>query len=302
MKNIRKAVFETNSSSSHSIHIDESTELFDTTLLPNESGVIVLTGGEFGWEWAKFNDAKTKANYAAVESSGVRRSMLEEVIMEQTGARQIMFAVSDSYIDHQSYGKLGAIATHSELKNFIFNPNCWLVTGNDNESSPSNMFDFPKVTVDGVEEIKYTWELSIHGCYDTPKFTRKPTIEKLKEALGDTLADARFNARGERCDDTSWGSATMYFEPCSFRLRLMLVDKFESKVVINESGTAVLALCSILLEKDVAKQFAVDKFYAIEFHEREKVVREVFEKDRNKYLIEIPFELKKIKKTKKTEK
>jgi hypothetical protein len=94
---IRKHTFESNSSSSHTIFISEEVLLLDTSLLPNEDGDLILDGGEFGWEWERYNDAWTKANYAAISSSGVDRNMLEEVLKEQTGAKKIIFNFSEDW-------------------------------------------------------------------------------------------------------------------------------------------------------------------------------------------------------------
>jgi hypothetical protein len=159
---IRKSVFETNSSSTHSIHIDNKTMLMDTSLLSNEDGEIVLTGGEFGWEWQRYNDALTKANYASIENSGADRDLLIQAITEQTGARQVNINHIDwVYIDHQSTGLLRDMNLE-ELKNWIFNPNSWLVTGNDNGSEPSDIKDFPETDENGVEHpFKYTHEIKI---------------------------------------------------------------------------------------------------------------------------------------------
>lgn len=161
---IRKSVFETNSSSTHSMHIDSKTMLMDTSLLPNENGEIVLTGGEFGWEWQRYNDALTKANYASIENSGADRDLLIQAITEQTGARRVNINHLDwVYIDHQSTGLLRDMNLE-ELKNWIFNPNSWLVTGNDNGSEPSDIKDFPETDENGVEHpFKYTHEIKIEN-------------------------------------------------------------------------------------------------------------------------------------------
>jgi len=155
MKNIRNKVFETNSSSTHSISIYNAIQGLYDTIVPDSNGVITLTGGEFGWEWEKYNDAITKANYAAVFTLGDRRmtDMLIQVIKDHTGAKEVEIACSDdykspnySYIDHQSARSEGgdageAFSTPQTLKNWIFHPDSWLFTGNDNESAPSNFYD-----------------------------------------------------------------------------------------------------------------------------------------------------------------
>ena len=144
MKQIRYNVFETNSSSSHTLNISPEMidSMMDTSLIPNEEGSIVLGGGEFGWEWEKYNDAINKANYTAVlllelqnapkvynkeyplvkfsqESYETCFANFEAVLKSQTGAKNIIIATTvnrdndtpcdnygepyrESYIDHQS--------------------------------------------------------------------------------------------------------------------------------------------------------------------------------------------------------
>jgi hypothetical protein len=190
MKNIRNKVFETNSSSSHSVSIYNATHGLYDTITPDSSGVIALTGGEFGWEWEKYNDALTKANYAAVYAAGdqAMTDMLVHVIKEHTGAKEVQLSFSAeysggnySYIDHQSARSEGgdagkAFDTPLSLKNFVFHPESWLFTGNDNDTAPPNFYD--------VEfGILYTHELHLDGITQTLKFQDEPGEEALREAL-----------------------------------------------------------------------------------------------------------------------
>ena len=146
MEKIRKNVFETNSSSSHSIHIEMDSELLDTSLIPDENGVLHITGyGEYGWEYEKYNDARTKTDYAVVYShyEDSFRDMLLKVLKKQTGAKQIEISGDgDGYIDHQSNHTLSVIKTEEELRMFIFNKKSWLFGGNDNsDASPDYYAD-----------------------------------------------------------------------------------------------------------------------------------------------------------------
>lgn len=188
-KEIRHGVFETNSSSSHSISIAKGNEEFlMDSIIPDEYGHIHLRGGEFGWSWEKFNDALTKANYCAVHASDPAnlkrdaahlKEMLVEVIKDQTGASEVVFELSTdwdspnhSYIDHQSAGVAQeAFASKETLRNFIFNRNSRLFTGNDNTCPPPNFYD-----VDGLE---YKYELVIEKCNETTKYTEMPDDDKL---------------------------------------------------------------------------------------------------------------------------
>lgn len=182
MKNFRTSVFETNSSSTHSVSIYAATKGLYDTIPPNEEGVIHLEGDDFGWEWQSYNDSLIKANYAAIFSrkSPVYRDMLIEVIKDHTGAKEVTFGEA-GYIDHQSDLSEGgdaikAFDTPVTLKNFLFHPESWLFTGNDNEGNPPNFYD--------VEfGILYTHEVSIEGCSLTEKVEEIPEGENLEEII-----------------------------------------------------------------------------------------------------------------------
>ena len=196
---IRRNVFETNSSSSHSITI-EGVPTQDSTLVPDSDGTITLTGGQFGWTWARFNDALTKANYCAVYAQGrlgyatgeptkIRddyEALLDTVLCAYTGASKVVWALSDkynepnySYIDHQSLedcAAAAAFASAEALTQFIFSPNSWVFLGNDNETAPPNLMDVNR-------EFKYTHKLSMEGTENVVLFENVPNKSHLKVEL-----------------------------------------------------------------------------------------------------------------------
>jgi hypothetical protein len=166
-RKVRRSVFETNSSSTHSISIASGAETLDT--LPVEyDGVCRIFPGEFGWGVETHTDAATKASYALtwamscedyhVWSAAGGRSeetvgnkeealaMLREVIQEATGCREVVFVGGEEgdddpwgYIDHQSIEGDGgpgkqAFATKQTLRDFIFKPASQLHICNDNGS------------------------------------------------------------------------------------------------------------------------------------------------------------------------
>jgi len=141
MINIRRNVFETNSSSSHSISISSRDNLF-SNLSQDEDGIITLNGGQFGWSGGDFFDAETKANYCAVDSynNPEEREMLRRVIKEHTGCKDVVFNINFeydcgdvSYIDHQSHGtSQEAFESEATLKRFLFNPESYITIDNDN--------------------------------------------------------------------------------------------------------------------------------------------------------------------------
>lgn len=152
-KVIREGVLETNSSSSHAVTLSQSSvsEYLLDTILPDRDGIIVLRGGEFGWDFEKYTDARTKANYlvltigymltdriakiASVLEENSLYDDLREVIMEQTGATDVVFDAEDGYIDHESTNVAkDALVSKEAMYNFIFNKHSILYTGNDNDS------------------------------------------------------------------------------------------------------------------------------------------------------------------------
>jgi hypothetical protein len=151
MKQIRHSVFETNSSSTHSISISEEVNTLDSLLIDN-SGVATISGQEFGWEEETYSDAESKAAYAMIyahEWAGDDKeryiTILTDVIKQQTGAKEVVFNFSGGwssedgkpwgYIDHQSVEDRDLDYLFEEpgkLRNFIFNPASILHTDNDN--------------------------------------------------------------------------------------------------------------------------------------------------------------------------
>lgn len=189
MINIRKNIFETNSSSTHSITLsDEDNNDILGTIVPDGAGIIRLAGGSFGWEWFKSNDPLDKANYCLVDcrSHPDLINILVEVIKEHTGADAVdVSAILDKanycYVDHQSQGTtLNLFENKNLLKNFIFNPKCWMFTGNDNSSAPPNFYDVS-------DNIKYKYKLTMDGAEDPYLFREMPDKEELIDAFHSLL-------------------------------------------------------------------------------------------------------------------
>lgn len=207
MKTTRHNVFETNSSSTHSISINSTTELYDS-ITPDANGVITLTGGEFGWEWKQYNDALTKANYCAIDVYGNAEleKMLRDVIMEHTGAKDVVFAFTTdyrkdtySYIDHQSFGTSHpAFSSSDNLKNFIFNPKSYLFTGNDNNDEPANFYD--------VDVDDFTHQIVLEGSSGVYKIRESDIndTDKIVDAVLNLFSRNVYNQYNS--DRTYWSS------------------------------------------------------------------------------------------------
>ena len=136
----RIGVFETNSSSSHSISICHG-QLTDT-LGVDENGVCEIYPGEFGREVVEYNDAAEKASYCLTYAKCLGEDkdypeMLAQVIKKHLGCKEVQLcAMQDGswgYIDHQSFDVCAeAFESEESLIDFIFCQESELKTDNDN--------------------------------------------------------------------------------------------------------------------------------------------------------------------------
>lgn len=154
---VRDAVFETNSSSSHSLTVASSDNLAGT--FPQDmlrAGRVSVRVGEFGWEWRRYfepinkvrylvtqvtdgeppklGDADAVAEQLAADNQYFR--LLAEVVKTQSGC-DLVVEPSSGYIDHQSArGEKGVgmelFDSTDRLRHFIFSPESYVETGNDN--------------------------------------------------------------------------------------------------------------------------------------------------------------------------
>jgi hypothetical protein len=204
-KLIRSSVWETNSSSSHSVSIaDETKEFVLDSIYPDQDGIIEIYGDEFGWEWFKHNDAKTKASYAAqqYQHNDSSLELIKEVIMEQTGAEDVRFiGLNNGYVDHDSVGILDS--DKESLRQFIFNKNSWLFGGNDNSTADPTFYHVPEFK-DGKQILpRYKYELKIEGFDQTTKFLEYPDEDKLDDGLSALLDGVYLSEHGYFDNDNS---------------------------------------------------------------------------------------------------
>lgn len=147
----RGPVFETSSSSTHSITIVANSRRPRDTLRVDDLGVCRVHPGEFGWEWEEYSDAATKAAYCLTYAKERKSSEYEEMLLaaiqaELPACRTVEFVPQDAeyyhwgYIDHQALDEEAvcqpAFASVETLREFIFNTGSVLRTGNDNERGP----------------------------------------------------------------------------------------------------------------------------------------------------------------------
>ena len=154
MINIRPSVFETNSSSSHSLAFSKKERGWSSDLPVDENGVLTIPFGEFGWGPAILRTPIEKLSYLVTDNGGYCydddekswESILEEVmdsdfiqnviaIVKQQcpKVKEVVFSPASSfyprgYIDHDSVGTSKGVSP-AEL---IFNNDIIIVVDNDN--------------------------------------------------------------------------------------------------------------------------------------------------------------------------
>jgi hypothetical protein len=265
-KIVRKSVFETNSSSAHSLSLAKCDQEFVMdTIYPDQDGVILVKGEEFGWAWLKFNDAMTKLAYLMQDQGSSHMDEIIEVVKEQTGALEVIFDENGGYIDHESYGTAYE-ACHSKdsIKNFIFNKNSWLFTGNDNSRPDPTFYDVPEFKAGRQIMPKYKFQLVIKGCDKTTKYMHKPSDEELEQGIDSILDGALLTKDGDFIFENS-----IYFQmsrPRDFYTKEYGVDQDYS------TGEVRFLKENDFRFNDIRNEIDIDK--KLDYHIRFKLITE----------------------------
>jgi len=156
---IRGAVFETNSSSSHSVTVSGE-EVTDFGLSQDElrEGVIRIRQDDgFHWGWQRFHDTHSKIAYLLLQVAGgyiedaeqdvdlvpslveksERARELVELVKEATGCR-VEFYV-DGWVSIDSRSRDMGLDLFNDpwlMRQFLFAKDSYIQTGNDNETPP----------------------------------------------------------------------------------------------------------------------------------------------------------------------
>jgi hypothetical protein len=172
MKQIRKNVFETNSSSTHSLTITDNYKDIASSQFKfkmSYENTVSMEFGEFGWGYSEHTDAKTKFEYLCTMwwSTEAKRNfvslkdlkqqegflIIQEFVREVTQNPNICLKIPtiklndyggncfeidiDGYIDHQSLDDYTSLKSFLDAygitaKDFVLNPNIKLIIDNDN--------------------------------------------------------------------------------------------------------------------------------------------------------------------------
>lgn len=204
-KQIRNNVFESNSSSSHVISLDTS---YTNLEEPDSQFPSMVFGGEFGWEFRKFNDFETKASYLWTivcgydfedvkhhdyfithypETWNNLKGLYDNLkILESQGKLHLIEENRERgdywYVDHGSDHWDNYVNLYPDLKTpegiweFLTRSSYWVFLGNDNSTSPPGFHLTPN------QYSNYNWFVKVQGVeslYPLSDPTDKKELEKI---------------------------------------------------------------------------------------------------------------------------
>lgn len=119
MRKIRYGIFESNSSSSHSLSFSPNMKEDNVAY---DKNTLTLGFGEYGWVYEELVTWQDKADYLGVEARDDKdkNKMLTNVLKKRFPSIEIEY-YDNGYIDHQSYGNIwNEINNENELDLIIF--------------------------------------------------------------------------------------------------------------------------------------------------------------------------------------
>ena len=169
MINIRKGLFETNSSSTHAICIGKDN---NNLVIPSE---LTFQVGEFGWENEVYYDVNTLASYlyTALTSWYGGKELTNHInhiytLLGHNGCEATFiepsvgaWGITDGYIDHSEglnefLNKV--LSSDKALLRYLFSPDSFIITGNDNDDWWYDyMEDFYKAQNNDNVEVFEKW-------------------------------------------------------------------------------------------------------------------------------------------------
>ncbi len=165
MIKIRKSVFETNSSSSHSLVVSKRDRGYDYDLPVDENGILTIPFGEFGWGPAVLNTPIEKLSYLITDRGPYRYdddnyswdtlmervkedANINEIIKVVKAAcpkvKEIEFSPASSYyplgyVDHDSCGT--SYHNGLSIEEIAFNKSVIIIIDNDNSCNFEDYFE-----------------------------------------------------------------------------------------------------------------------------------------------------------------
>lgn len=161
---IRNNVFETNSSSVHTITISNTSP-------QGIDNYIFFDRGEYGWEWEIYNSSQDKANYLYecmidlfYHNNSLKEKcnrIREELALYNVGCDFVEVNgdnIFDGYVDHGSQNEELVnylLDNPDKLIDYLFNDTSYIATGNDNVDSMYCTWENSKPVNDEIQFIKW---------------------------------------------------------------------------------------------------------------------------------------------------
>ena len=173
MESVRKNVFETNSSSTHSITLCDKDRGYNTCIDNGQdyAGTLHVDLARYGWEWKWISTPYEKLQYILTQIAQTvgciedylgeyddRDEAREEIyqshdfetilyyIKKNTSFDTIEIGDLDGHIEYGSYvntlWELCEEANCDSIEDFLFNPSIKIRQGNDNESDPDTLSEY----------------------------------------------------------------------------------------------------------------------------------------------------------------
>ena len=153
---VRRGIFETNSSSTHVISISKNDDKF----MDNLPDKVYFGSGDFGWDWKILDNLQDKANYLFTAIVGNSESETYKPLITAILAKHGIEAefgetklskngyecfVYDryAYVDHSYCAKdfiEGVCNSEEQLIAYLFSDTSYVATGNDNEYTPEDFY------------------------------------------------------------------------------------------------------------------------------------------------------------------
>lgn len=145
-RQVRRKVFETNSSSMHSLTVEKK-GIIEYLHVDDDKNKVIVNFGKFGWGYDEYTDAETKLSYLITmlaeynsfsanelyDTDEFRR--INDIVASRCECDGIIIYDSyDGYIDHQSVERIDSLMSEYDctIEEFIFDSGITLIIDNDN--------------------------------------------------------------------------------------------------------------------------------------------------------------------------
>lgn len=162
MINIRNSVFETNSSSSHSLVFSKKNRGYSYDLPVDENGVLVIPYGEFGWGPDILKTPIEKLSYLITDHGGIDDDIIEMIKTKCPKVKEVETEPVDSYwpegyVDHESVGTSRGVSPEE----LVFNNSIIVIIDNDN-----SCYFYDIKHSDNDDEIEALFDKSVKEVLD----------------------------------------------------------------------------------------------------------------------------------------